>query len=334
MATNRRLVIRPFNSECRPIEDVEARIVFRKNASTKIKAFKTNFAGGEAVVPIPANVGHAVLDCVIEVPRYEHRSVGFLPFLSDPVVRDLWLPRNPAGGWNTRFTRWAKLGPEYEELKKVLRRSKNLHARIRRNGKIVPLGRFIEDRYDDVDLPDMIEAKAGLLNLYAKLMASTIPCKKGRPWFPLIKEIFFIQRDRIVGLAPPEMRDWVFNLTEQGRWRSFVQYDTAPAKNHEKNINRLLEMDTFLGQFQIDRIFSVKSTDEIGNLQLVIADVTDSNGARHAVLDSDVDENGRLARHIGDRISHRLTGKGTHPFHVYEILHRALDNPRLGYRLA
>ena len=127
MATNQRLVLRIFDSQCRPIRDVPSRIVFRKNGSQAVKQFASTFPGGEATVPIRGNINHAVLDCVLEVPRYVHRSIGFLPFRSRLVERDVWLPRDPSGGWRARFKRWDNLGPEYEGLKKLLRRSRNLH---------------------------------------------------------------------------------------------------------------------------------------------------------------------------------------------------------------
>ena len=336
MATQRKLVIRIFNSECRPIKNVKARIVFRKKSSTVIKDVSNTFVDGEALVPIPSNIKHGVLDCLLQVPGYEHRSIGFLPFRTKIVERDIWLPRNPEDGWNARFTPWNQLGPEYDELKKVLRRSKKLHLRVKGDGTYRPLGRFVDGDYDDIDDDDLIEGKAGLLNLYAKMMSSTVPCTKSKPkpWFPFIKEIFYIQRDRIVGSVRPELRDWVFKLAEEGPWRSFTQYKTASVgSGHAKNIRRINKILPNPGRFKIHDIFSIKSTDSIGNLQLVVANISNSPNPRDVILDADIDENGRLRKHIGDWIRHRLTGKGTHPFHVYDILHRTLSQPLLGYRL-
>ncbi len=47
---------------------------------------------------------------------------------------------------------------------------------------------------------------------------------------------------------------------------------------------------------------------------------------------ADIDENGNLLKHFGDWIGHQSNG-GTHPYHVYDLLHRALAEPLMGYRL-
>ena len=40
-----------------------------------------------ARVPIPRDVNHAVLDCVLGVPRYIRQSIGFLPFRSRRICQ-------------------------------------------------------------------------------------------------------------------------------------------------------------------------------------------------------------------------------------------------------
>ena len=78
---------------------------------------------------------------------------------------------------------------------------------------------------------------------------------------------------------------------------------------------------------------SVKTRDEIGVLQLTVA-FAKENGTDRFVLDADIDERGNPLLHFGDFLRHRITGKGTHPYEVYDLLHESLEDPLLGYRLA
>ena len=79
--------------------------------------------------------------------------------------------------------------------------------------------------------------------------------------------------------------------------------------------------------------FSVKSTEDYGNIQLTLGPGTHpTTGESVWLLDADIDENGRLMKHFGDLVKHKFTG-GTHPYDIHEYLLLAHEEIDLGYRL-
>jgi len=329
MADTRTLVLRLWNAECELLRDVPAEVRFYRNDSAIGRVRRVRFADGSERFDVP-DFPTGVWDCNVRVENYEHSSrTGFLPFRKNSVTeRDLWLPRNPKGRWNSQFARWSRLGPGYQPLKDLLKRSSRLRLRIKKTEEFRRLGRLTAGAYDDVDDPALIEGKMGLLNLYAKLMTIRRPCGASRTWFEMLDELLYIQRDRIVAIASREMRDWVHRLKEHSAARAFPDYRQAPAgESHRRNV-----LASRPG-LSVQKIFSVKSTGAIGNLQLTLADVRDGAGREYAVCDADIDENGRLLEHFADWIRHQVTGDSTSPIQVYDILHRTVENPPLGYRL-
>jgi len=77
--------------------------------------------------------------------------------------------------------------------------------------------------------------------------------------------------------------------------------------------------------------FSVKTRDAKANLQLTVARAT-KDGRSVFLLDSDMDENGRLL-HGFDVIRHAFNG-GTHPIDISESLRVMFPSAALGYGLA
>ena len=79
--------------------------------------------------------------------------------------------------------------------------------------------------------------------------------------------------------------------------------------------------------------FSIKSTHHKGNYQLTLFVLS---GSDEVLLDADIDESGTFWGHARDVFTHAITGRGTHPVDVHEILVRQEGhepNFDLGYTL-
>lgn len=322
--SERTLVVRLYNAECQNLKNITTKFRFRKNGNALPKSFQGDFSKGLEVLPVP-NVSDGAVDCLVTADRYEQRSTGFLPFRRQKIERDVWLPRDFRAGWNVQFAKWARLGPGFKPLKELLHRSPDLKLRDKETREFRPLGKFVASTYDNLMADDQVmrDAKCGMLNTVAKMLAVRMPCRTGKSWFDGIETALFIQRDRIVGIASPGLHNWVKNLHENAPWGFHPNYKRAGAGLHRKNIPE---------EYKIDRLYSVKTTDRIGVLQLTIAEVKDQQGKSRAILDADIDENGNLLKHFGDWIGHQFNG-GTHPYHVYDLLHRTLEEPLIGYKL-
>ena len=79
-------------------------------------------------------------------------------------------------------------------------------------------------------------------------------------------------------------------------------------------------------------MFSIKSREDIGNVQLTMAPGRDQAGNEILMLDADIDENGKLLLHLADLFKHKFSG-GTHPFDIHEYLALAHRGRPLGYEL-
>jgi hypothetical protein len=81
-------------------------------------------------------------------------------------------------------------------------------------------------------------------------------------------------------------------------------------------------------------MFSVKTDERNGNLQLTMAPARDlATGADTLLLDADIDENGDLLKHLVDVLFIHPFNGGTHPFDIHEYLIFAHQNRALGYEL-
>ncbi len=246
--------------------------------------------------------------------RFRIRSGGVFTLTDgETIQRTLTLFRRPSR-WRARFTRLARLGGRHQALKDVLGLSPNLK---------VKKGRAFDD-YDDADSSRTILAKAALLNLHAKLSAMTEPVGGNRDWFSFIDEILEIDRERLIARVDPRMGEVVRTIKD--RISDFGDYKRTPAKNHAGNVA------PHLGDFRKGDMFSIKSRDAKGNIQLTLAPGLDSAGKEILLLDTDIDENGKLLAHIADVFKHKFTG-GTHPFAIHEYLALEQPNRDLGYKL-
>jgi hypothetical protein len=265
-------------------------------------------------------------NCWVAAKRYEVQSTGFFrPQEGKTVERELWLPRNATADWGTQFVHWSDLGGKFAPLRELLINSPELKLKLR-NGTVTPLGSFTGDTYDDDDDPDLREGKLGMLNMYAKLMATPVPNTPDSPWFSGIRRLLGIQRDRVVGIVTPEMAHGVRQIREN--LAAFPTYrDAATGEHFEKNIQPLIPPG-----FSGKTVYSVKTRERIGVLQLVIAEVTYPGSPTRFFVDADVDENGNLLKHFADFIGHQFNG-GTHPIHIHDLLHRTLKTPLLAYEI-
>lgn len=317
--------LRLFAYDNEPITDAETGFRFRRDGVRRRKGVGARFESGRIRVILPASP-RGRWDCRITANGFETRNTGVLPSRPGETV-DVWLPRKARAGWKADFVSWSQLGSRYTPLKRLLQKSEKLVLRVRSPKKQVRLGRFAEAAYDSaagkgpVKKKELIEAKAGMLNVFAKMMATEIPGKHGGDWFSMIDEALIIQRDRIVGIAKPGMAQMVRRVIDHGE--VFPHYEEASADLHRKNIPK---------RYKIREIYSIKTRERIGVLQVTIADVADEDGTKLSIVDADIDENGRLLAHFGDFIKHQFNG-GTHPYNVYDILYRVLAKPLVGYRL-
>ena len=329
------LDLRLRNFEGQILSNISTRLQFLRGQKPVGEPMDRQFTAGRERLEIPVFPLGAV-DCTVSVERYEARNVGlFLPKSGQLVEKEVYLPRNAEADWKVRFIPWDGLTGRFAPLCKLLRSSTRVTLTQGR-GDSKYLGSFTGEAYDDVDDKVLIEGKAGLLNMYAKLVATTVPTVRGTPWFSNIQQLLGIQRDRIVGVVHPRMAQLILRIRENTG--CFPGYQVAATGRHYKNnIEPLLPLLKQSNgkdcKWSKGKIYSIKTRERIGVLQLVIAELTENrNGQTVYLLDTDVDENGRFLLHLGDFIKHKFNG-GTHPIHVHDILHRTLTAPRIAYEL-
>lgn len=225
-----------------------------------------------------------------------------------------------ASEWLPAFTPWATLTTAFTLLQNLLERSPQV--RVGRNTSPV---HFIDAEYDNV-LPDdesRVFAKVSLLNMYALLVAEPRPGTVGGNWFDGIIEAFLATRERIIGRIDESDARLIERIKTGAHSK---RYKSAPANQHVDNFGEIEGFD-----FDKRKLFSVKTRDQFGNLQLTVARGT-LDGAPAILLDADCDENGAAFAHLLDLPKHAVTG-GTHPIEIHDILASRDPNRDLGYAL-
>jgi hypothetical protein len=204
-------------------------------------------------------------------------------------------------------------------LKRVLEVSSKVKLK---GGKV--LGNFTEDTYDNVDDDNkLVLAKAALLNLFMKLSMMKEPTDGNEVWFSFVQKILEIGRERFIALVDPRMGQIVRAIKDN--IEEFPDYKNTPAQNHFGNLPAGYEVKK-------SKMFSIKSNEDNGNLQLTMAPAIDPDGQEVLILDADIDEEGKLLPHISTLFLHKFTG-GTHPFDIHEYLSLIYRNRPLGYEL-
>jgi hypothetical protein len=187
------------------------------------------------------------------------------------------------------------------------------------------LGSFVGAVYDGVTAARTVLSKMGLLNVFGKLRDTKAPAAGSPPWSSFIEEILEIAADRVIALVRPEMGDIVQKIRQD--IDSHPDYERAGADLHFGN------MPARFGVAK-SRMFSVKTTDLKGNLQLTLGPGTAPDGTTKVlVLDADIDENGEALAHALDVFQHKVTQQGTHPIDIHECLCLERIAP-LGYTVA
>jgi hypothetical protein len=91
-------------------------------------------------------------------------------------------------------------------------------------------------------------------------------------------------------------------------------------------------LEAIPGVTDVSQTASVKTREAKANLQLTVARAK-KDGRPVFLVDTDMDENGRLILHGFDIIRHAFTG-GTHPVDIAESLRVLFPNSSLGFALA
>ena len=298
--------------------DPDTRLTVRRGTSRDIvRVFRTSFPPTRTFT-LPAFPTEHVLSPVIEPTRYRAKPLPFFTLTNGKTVtRNVTVFRQPTQ-WDHRFTTWGALSDRFDPLKTVLEASPDL--RVRGAGSFDLLtGTQYSQAHDDfrVVLP-----KASLLNLFAKLTELREPIKKRKSWFLFVRRILEIRRERFIALVDPEMPARIQEVRDNIENHKDV-YKRAPVGDHHKNLPPSFAVAK-------NTMFSIKTTEDHGNLQLTVGRGTDPDtGAEVWLLDTDIDENGDLFSHLGDLFKHRFTG-GTHPTDIHEYLASVAPRYRSG----
>jgi hypothetical protein len=160
--------------------------------------------------------------------------------------------------------------------------------------------------------PDLYQAlddvrKAGLLNITAKMKATTFP--NGRDVFSYLTLLTRLRGDRFFAGVQKELRDETKNSIAVNLFHEVSGGLHTPPPGF-----------TLADSF--------KTFDRYGNLQLTFFSKPDT---LEFIVDSDIDDAQGIG-HVFQVLSHALTGSETHPYDIHEILlqHQRIDP---GYRL-
>ena len=258
------------------------------------------------------------LVCEVTPPRFRQRRSGFFTLTDgETIVRNLTLFRRP-DKFNASFTAWDQLPSLFLPLKTILGKSSAVKFK---GGRLI--GKFTEAVYDGITDTKEVLAKVALLNLFTKLTELKEPVGGQEPWFSFVREIVEIGRERFIAVADPRMGEIIRAM--KNSIGDFKDYKNTPAQNHFVNIPSAFQPVK-------SKMFSIKSTEDHGNIQLTIAPGKDAAGGDLLILDTDIDEDGKLMAHLADLFKHKFTG-GTHPFDIHEYLALIDPNRPLGYEL-
>jgi hypothetical protein len=310
------------NVENQPALDPDTRIDVKRKDGTAILRFKELNLPLNAQLEIPAFPQESNLLCDVAPKRYRHFFTEFFTLSTSAPrtieARAMRLPKH----WSARFTAWNQLSADFTPLKTAL---ENSNVKVIKGEK---LGKFTENKYDAVSAEKTVLAKTAFLNLFAKMTALPEPIGERLPWFSFVDRILAIDRERFYAVVNGEMGEIVKHV--RANLHKFKTYESVAADNHFEKLQETLP------EFRIFRskMFSVKTDERNGNLQLTMAPARDlATGADALLLDADIDENGDLLAHLIDVLFVHPFNGGTHPFDIHEYLILAHPNRTLGYEL-
>jgi hypothetical protein len=295
-----------------------ARVVFER-PGIEMSAGEVSFKGAPISFDLSNIPTGQIVVCVITTPR--HRPIKSKPMVMNPALNrreNIALMRDP-GKWKPSFTLWTGLDPIFAGLKALLTKSTGL----RLLKAPVELGTFTEAAYDDAagNKAEVVLAKTSLLNLYWALTTLKEPIAGERTWMSFVERILFIDRERFVAVVDRQMHTVVREIhTRIEEFRD--AYRRTPDGDHSKNLPPE-------ARSKLEDLVSIKTLDDRGNVQLTLAALNDGT----AILDADMDENGRAIAHFFDAfLVHRFTG-GTHPIDIHECIRMRAADVDLGYSL-
>ena len=232
--------------------------------------------------------------------------------ISPPEIR---IPRR-SSEWLGAFDKWNTLGESFALLKKKLEASTAF-----RLGRTSEPEHHVEDLYDAVNPEDESRslAKMSLLNLYSRLAIEPAPGTT-TPWFTYVNELCYATRERCLAEIDEECFTRVQELARES---------TGGYKGLKVVPSHIRNLEGISGVTVVSDVASVKTREAKANLQLTVARAK-RDGRSVFLLDTDMDENGRLILHGFDVIRHTFTG-GTHPVDIAESLRVLFPSAALGY---
>lgn len=321
MANDGTLQISLFDAAGQPATSKAVTIsIIRASGNETIKKITTSFPPPRDFA-LPAFPQEKALTAFVEATRFRGRFVA--PFTlthETPTVRNLQVFRLPSE-WHARCTGWNGLAARFTHFKKVLAASPNVKVK---GGKTYE--DFTGAAYDGIDDGDArsLIAKVALLNLCAKLTELIEPVNKRKPWFQFVQRILVIDRERFVAVVDDDMAARARKI--RNAIGQYKDYKKTPAGEHHGNMPAAWKVTK-------SSMFSIKTKEDKGNLQLTFGEGKHpETGERVFLLDTDIDENGKLMLHLADLFKHKITG-GTHPFDIHDYLELSYKNIDLGYRL-
>ncbi|HEX4950338.1 MAG TPA: hypothetical protein VFZ34_26975 [Blastocatellia bacterium] len=307
------------------ISDPDTDIEFRRSSDQQVIAHALHLQFPPAKkFKLPAYPQAQNLYADIAPKRYRLRKSEFFTLThNQTITQKLPVLREPQQ-WQARFVAWNELPKHFKTLQRSLEISPDIHVKEKPS---LVFTRFTEAAYDNVSDEKAILAKTALLNLYAKMSALKEPVHQQQNWFEFVVRILQIGRERFIAVVDPQMGTLVRKIKDS--IGQYPQYKHANAQNHYENVAAAAPAG-----FKVlkSKMFSIKSDEEHGNLQLTLAPAKDEEGDQILLLDVDIDENGALLKHLCDAFKHISSG-GTHPYDIHEYLTLAQPQTPLGYKL-
>ncbi len=311
--------------EGKTIVDPDTDITFRRGSDQHVIAQALNLPFPPAKkFKLPAYPQAQNLYADIAPSRYRLRKSDFFTLTHQQTTsQKLPVLREPKQ-WQASFVAWQQLPKHFKTLQRVLARSPNIS--VKENPGLV-FAKFTDVTYDGVTDEKALLAKTALLNLYAKMTALIEPVHHQQDWFAFVIRVLQIGRERFIAVVEPPMGTIIRTIKDN--LSQYPQYKNANAQNHFENVAAVAPPG-----FKVlkSKMFSLKSDEENGNLQLTLAPARNDEGEQLLLLDADIDENSALLKHLCDAFKHIFTG-GTHPFDIHEYLALAQPQTPLGYKL-
>jgi hypothetical protein len=304
------------------VVDVDGRIIVDPNifvrVTNEVRTVTARVAFDSAAVAIRFDDRPAgqVLQLRLTPSRY-HDSRIFCQVDGNGTISppEILIPRRSAE-WLPAFDTWNSLGESFALLKEKL-----VASQAFRLGRTSEPEQHVEGRYDAVDPEDESRslAKMSLLNLYSRLAIEPAPGTI-TPWFTFVNELCYATRERCLAEVDEECFTRVQALARQS---------TGGYKGLKVVPSHIRNLEAISGVTEVSDAASVKTREAKANLQLTVARAK-KDGRSVFLLDTDMDENGRLILHGFDVIRHAFNG-GTHPIDIAESLRVLFPKSALGY---